>query len=149
MVLSRGDRGGGERGSQERKLEMSTGRLQAEARVNREERKIGCGFVEKTGGRGGCECIHERECGESEHRAGNLYWTQTCPVSSGLGFEMITPHLSVLLLSLPDGFKPSSYAFHCTQPFSLTPSPHPRSFHPRRDDSMSGKRGQEEGFGGS
>lgn len=32
-----------------------------------------------------------RENVESEHRGGNLYWTETCPVGCGLGFETITP----------------------------------------------------------
>lgn len=45
VVLSRRDRGGGER--EEEKLETSRGRVEAEA----EERKMGCGFVEETVGK--------------------------------------------------------------------------------------------------
>lgn len=89
-------------------------------------------------------------------RERKLHRGKVCPVWSGLGFETIFPSLSLSVptspLLVPDAFKPSSYPFHHTQPRSppLLPAPSfPRSFHPRRRGSMSGRRGQEEGFGGS
>ena len=82
---------------------------------------------------------------ESEHRGGNLDRTETCPVGSGLGFETIAPPPPPPCWRFCSGSRTALSPLAIPSP----PSPHPRSFHPRRRGSMSGRRGQEEGFEGS
>lgn len=127
--------------------EQGKGRLRR--KVNRRERMWVCTGERREKVRENTEM--KENVGSQNMRERKLHRSQVCPVWSGLGLETIFLSLSFsvslcLHLLLPDAFKPSSYPFHHTQtPLSTTPP----SFHPRRCGSMSGRRGQEEGFGGS
>lgn len=136
---------------------MSKGTIGQRRKVNKEERKSRCGFC--TGEKKVRENTEIKENVVSQNMKGRkLHRGKVCPVwENGLGCETIFPSLSLTLCACLHlcsySFKPSSYPFHGMQPHTPPLLPifpfFPHSIHPRRCCSMSGRRGQKEGFGGS
>lgn len=124
-------------------------------KVNREDRESGCGFLQ------GREEKRWEKIQKWKRMWGVKTWeressTQLRSVRCGvdLDLKLYSPSLSLRLHLCSNSRTPSSppaipsTTRNPSLPLPPTPS-FPRSFHPRRRGSMSGRQGQEEGFGGS